>query len=330
MPIVSVVIPTYNAGKYLPATINSILEQDFDDLEIIVVDDQSTDNTEEVLNKIGSDKIFYYCLEENHGGPSRPRKIGIKEAKGEFIALCDSDDLFAPGRLNFAVKLLRNHPELGMVFTDEQKFDDATGKDLGNFLKGYDRFHALPKKQVEKDCFVIAPDNAFSCLFFENYIMPSGVTIRRSIFKDIGSFDETLTNGDDRDMWFRITRKYPIGFINKIGFRYRVRAGSISGRGATLSENRIRVLQKQMEASLPDYLHKRCQELIAQHYYSIGYNFQIQGQISKAREYYIESLRTSLNVIALKGVLITLLGGWSYAWLKNRKEQGRGIHDGEG
>jgi len=251
MPIVSVVIPTYNAAKYLPETINSVLEQDFDDLEIIVVDDKSTDNTKKVLNEIGSDKIRYYRLEENHGGPSLPRSIGVKEAKGEFIALCDSDDLFAPGRLSSAVKFLRNYPELGMVFTDEQKFDGATGKDLGNFLEGYEIFHTLPRKEVAGNCFVIASDDAFSCLFFENYVMPSGVTVRSSIFKDIGCFDETLTNGDDRDMWFRITRKYPIGFINKIGFRYRVRASSISGRGPSLAENRTRVLRKQIEIGLP-------------------------------------------------------------------------------
>lgn len=321
MPLVSVVIPSYNSAQYLPKTIASILAQDFDDFEIIIVDDKSTDNTKEVISGLVAENIHYYCLEKNHGGPSLARKIGIEKSRGVFIALCDSDDLFLPNRLRTAVTFLLKCPELGMVFTDEQKFDDRTGRVLGNFLDGYDIFHALPKKEVGKNCFVITPDNAFSCLFYENYIMPSGVTIRREIFKEIGTFDESLTNGDDRDMWFRVTRKYPIGFIDTIGFQYLVRASSISGRGPGLAKNRSRVLQKQQESGLPGKLHNRCQKMIAQNYFGIGYHFQIQGQMHQARGYYYQSLHTSFNKAAFKGVIISLLGTKMYFGLKKVKKR---------
>jgi len=316
MPLVSVIIPTYNSAHYLPETIASIQAQDFDDFEIIIVDDRSTDNTKEVIAGLAAGNIRYYCLDANHGGPSLPRKIGVEKSHGDFIAFCDSDDLFVPDRLSTAVTFLQNCPELAMVFTDVQKFDDGTGKVLGNFLDGYDRFHVLPKKKVGDNCFVITSDDAFPCLFFENYILTCGVTVRRTTFDTIGGFDETLTNGDDRDMWFRITRNFPIGFISKVGFMYRIRAGSISGRGPVLTANRSRVLRKQIAMGLPRDLYKRCRQMIAQNYFSCGYHFQVKGQMVKARNYYFQSLRTSLNREALKGILISLLGGKVYLALR--------------
>lgn len=321
MPFVSVVVPTYNAAKYLPETIYSILEQDFDDIEIIVVDDCSTDNIKEVLDGICTDKIRYFGLETNHGGPSLPRNLGIQKARGEFIALCDSDDLFCPGRISSAVQLLLGHPELALVFTDEQKFDDTSGKIIGNFLDNYDQFRGLPKQEIGDDYFIIKSENAFSCLLRENYIMPSGVTIRRSILKDIGGFDETLTNGDDWDLWFRITRIFPIGYIDKIGFRYRIRSDGVSGRGPSLAKNRIRVLQKQMETELPETIFSQFQKKLALHYFGIGYHYQNNGEMEHARKYYFESLKTTTNLPAIKGILISLLGKHIFLKLKQVKER---------
>lgn len=317
MPKVSVVIPAYNSAKYLPETIESIISQSFKDIEIIIVDDASTDNTSDIIARINSSDIRYVRLEENHGGPSRPRNIGIQKAKGEFIAFCDSDDLFVPGRLSTAIKFLRNNPDMGMVFTDAQKFDEITGADIGgNFLNGYNLFHALPKKEVAKNCFAISSKDAYSCLFFENYILTCGVTVRASVFQKVGYFDETITNGDDKDMWFRISKDYPIGFIDKIGFKYRKRGNSISTRGPELAINRSKVIQKQLNNNISPSLQKRCHEMIANNTYGIGYYYQSRGEMENARKHYCQSLVESFNWPALRGLFISILGKKIYFVLK--------------
>jgi glycosyltransferase involved in cell wall biosynthesis len=319
MPEVSVVIPAYNSAKYLPETIESIISQSFKDIEIIIIDDASTDNTSDIIARINSSDIRYFRLEANHGGPSRPRNVGIQKAKGEFIAFCDSDDLFVPGRLSTAIKFLRNNPDIGMVFTDAQKFDEDTGADIGNFLNGYDLFHSLPKEKVAESCFIIASEDAFSCLFYENYIMPTGVTVRASVFETVGYFDETITNGDDRDMWFRISKDYPIGFIDKVGFKYRKRANSISTRGPELAINRSKVIRKQLNNNISPRLQKRCHKIIANNAYGIGYYYQSRGDMKNAKKHYCQSLVESFNWPALRGLFISILGKKIYFVLKKIK-----------
>jgi glycosyltransferase involved in cell wall biosynthesis len=307
-PSISIVIPTYNASKYITDTVNSILNQDFDDYEIIIVDDNSTDNTYEIIKNLSSAKIKYYRLDQNHGGPSLPRNIGIKKSRSKYIAFCDSDDLFAPDRLSSSVDFLNKHNEVGMVFMNETKFDDTTGTEIGDFLKEYDRFHNLPKTKADDNYYLIQSQDAFSCLLYENYIMPSGVTVPSVVFKDVGLFDEELKNGDDGDMWLRISKKYPIGFINKIGFKYRIRANSISTRGPSLFENRIKVMNKLLASGVPAKLEKRCKVKISNYHWGIGYHYQKLGQLQKARHHYLMSLKQSINTAAIKGTIISMIG----------------------
>lgn len=319
-PKVSVVIPAYNAEKYISETLQCIFSQSYQDYEIIVVDDCSTDRTKEIIHSFSSHRLKYFCLERNHGGPSRGRNRGIAEARGEYIALCDSDDLVTPDRLRVAVDFLDNNQGAAMVFTDEEKFDDASGKTLGRFLEHYSGFRSLPKQRVGESSYVIPSKEAYTGLFYENYIMPSGVTLRRSVIDTVGDFDESLTNGDDRDLWFRISKNYSIGFLDMVSFRYRKREGSISSRGNVLNENRIKVLQKQREKGLPEELHKQCNRLISKNYFSIGYFHQRNVDLADARKAYLLSISHAFNVQALKGFILCLLGKRGYLALSKSKK----------
>lgn len=319
MPKVSVIIPTFNASIFLPATMAAIRSQTFADFEIIVVDDKSTDNTREVVLNLDSSEIRYHCLKKNHGGPSLPRNIGIKMANGEYIAFCDSDDIWQRDHLLNAVNLLDSRDELGMVFTDAEKVDFTAGQSLGIFLYHYDRFKSLPKTQLAEHFYTLESNTAFPALFYENFILTCGVVVRRKVFDEVGLFDERLTNADDWDMWLRITRVHSIGFIDLPGFQYRIRSGSISGRGPILAENRTRVLRKQLELGLPTILTKRCHQLIAYNYYGIGHYYQSKLDMSKAREQFLLSLRTFWNWAAVKGYLISLSGSRFYNTLRRIK-----------
>jgi glycosyltransferase involved in cell wall biosynthesis len=320
MPLVSVVVPAYNAAAYLEETLKSILAQESCNLEIIVVDDCSTDATGVLVKERFADQpVTYVRLEENHGGPSRARNVGVKTAKGEYIALCDADDLYLPGRLHLSIQLLENHPQLGMAFTNEVKFDDVTGRELGAFLEGYDLFNTLPKTRVDENCHIIKAEDAYACLLQQNYVMPSGVTLPRSVFDEIGFFDEAITNGDDHDLWFRVTWRYDIGFLNIHGFRYRIRESGISARGAKLGLNRVKVFRRQLDNDLPPALKKAVHRQLGVHHLGIGYYYQRNGDMVDARAQYLKSLETHLSFKAFKGIAITFLGQNLYLQMKKLK-----------
>ena len=119
--LVSVIIPTYNNAKYLPHTIQTVLNQTYQPLEVIVVDDGSTDDTVEALNPF-RDKIFYFY--KDNAGVSRARNFGISQARGRYIAFLDADDLWHRDKLKQQVEVLDNNPNCGLVCTDYAVFKD--------------------------------------------------------------------------------------------------------------------------------------------------------------------------------------------------------------
>lgn len=294
MPKVSVIIPTYNSGGYLGETLLSVLAQGYQDIEVIVVDDASTDNTAEVVANLNSDKITYLVLPQNHGGPSKARNVGVKNAQGEYIAIFDSDDLMFPGRIGSVVSHMDEHPEVGMVCTDAVKFNDITGDYPYNHVnpKHYNRFNSLKTRCAGTDFYIIDKKQAYKCLFHENYVQTSSVTIRKSVFDDVGYFDESLTNADDWDMWFRITSCFDLGYLDEICVRYRMREGSITTKAAKkLGINKVKVLRKQLESNPDADIRRRAHTLISIFYAEMGYSFRCENQMEQAREYYMMSLK---------------------------------------
>src|SRR5918996_212462 len=120
---VSVVIPTYNYGRYLPEAVESVLHQTFPDLEVIVVDDGSTDDTRELIGRFG-DKVCY-IYQRNQGLPAA-RNTGIRAARGEYVGFLDSDDLWLPGKLALQVPRLDSRQAVGLVYADALFFSDET------------------------------------------------------------------------------------------------------------------------------------------------------------------------------------------------------------
>ena len=192
MPRVSVIIPTYNQASYLPAAIKSVLEQTFQDFEIIVVNDGSTDNTsQEVINF--SDPRLRYFSQENRG-LSAARNTGIQASVGEYIAFLDSDDVWLPQKLELQVALLDSRPEAALIYSDACLFDDRTGAVTGKFLDGKRVFSGKVLKH----------------LLSIQFIKPSTVVVRRGVFETVGRFDESIREVQDREMWLRIAHQFNI------------------------------------------------------------------------------------------------------------------------
>jgi len=188
---VSVIIPTYNRGEVLERAIKSVLAQTYENYELIVVDDGSTDNTSRILSKYG-DKIRYFS--KLHGGVSSSRNFGLEKSEGTWVAFLDSDDYWLPQKLEKQIRFLQEHPDILVAQTDEKWIRN------GKFVN--------PMKKHRKYSGWIFPQCLPLCI-----VSPSAVIIHQRVFNDVGVFDENLPVCEDYDLWLRIAYKYQIALI---------------------------------------------------------------------------------------------------------------------
>lgn len=208
--LVSVIIPSYNRAKYLKYTLDSVQRQTFKDFECIIVNDGSTDNTEEIASKVLlTDNRFKYIY-QNNSGVSAARNSGIAESKGEYLAFLDSDDIWEPQMLQETVKVLNTHPDLSVVYGACDLIDQF-GKVISQ------KISPGPSKNYLKDL-------AISCVFAIN----SALT-RKLVFLKIGMFDTNLNGSEDWDIWLRAADEgFNFGFIDKLFCHYRRHSNSLS------------------------------------------------------------------------------------------------------
>ncbi len=192
MPKVSIITPFYKGEKYIGRAIESILNQNYKDFEYLIVDDGSKTNFNNYLtNKYGG-KIIY--IEKSNGGQASAVNVGIKKARGEFIAFCDQDDWYLDDKLLKQVNFLKSHPEIAMVYSD--------------VLMGDENGKILDKTWMQSRKVRFCSGGYADCaakLFKRNFIpAPLAVMIRKSIFDQIGLFNEKFSSAYDYDFWFRI------------------------------------------------------------------------------------------------------------------------------
>jgi glycosyltransferase involved in cell wall biosynthesis len=190
---VSVIVPTYNRGWILREALDSILSQDYPDVELIVVDDGSTDDTASILR--GYDTALSVIRQPNRG-VSAARNAGIGAATGEFIAFLDSDDSWLTGKLTRQVGWFTRHPDMMICQTEEVWMRRGV--------------RVNPKQKHRKRAGMIFKHCLPLCL-----ISPSAVMMRRRLFDAVGLFDETLPACEDYDLWLRVACNYPVGLIDE-------------------------------------------------------------------------------------------------------------------
>jgi len=185
-PLVSVIIPTYNRATTIVRAIESVLNQTYKNFELIVVDDNSTDNTEKVLSHyIANSRINYIKLTKNIGGGGA-RNRGITEAKGEFVAFQDSDDQWMLDKLEKQMKVFEDNTEIDIVFSRIQKNGDIST--------------AFPKRDITRS------QNIYTELLKDNYIGTVTAVIRKEKLKEVGGFDQSLPRLQDWDLFIRLAQ----------------------------------------------------------------------------------------------------------------------------
>jgi glycosyltransferase involved in cell wall biosynthesis len=250
MSLISVIIPTYNYGHYVTQAVESALAQSYQPVEVIVVDDGSTDDTREKLAALG-DKIRY--IHQTNQGLSAARNTGIREARGEWLAFLDSDDAFHPRKVERQMAYVEQHPEvklLGTAMFSDEPIQWAEVKD------------DLPATPISLEAMAIKPRFA-----------PSSVLAHRHCFEAAGLFDTELRSVEDREMWLRIGAQFTMARLDLPLTWYRVTPGSMSTHPERMEHFELLVLNRAFAfPQLRD--NKRVQRLALSHCYrSSAYTF---------------------------------------------------------
>lgn len=213
---ISVLIPLYNRVAYIEETVNSVLSQDYPDVELIVVDDGSTDGSDKLMEAYaqrGELTLLRHPGNVNKG-QAAALNLALQKATGEFIAVLDSDDLFMPGKLRAQVEFLRAHPDVGLVYGNG-KGVNAQGKEIYD-INYDDHEEKSDPNEILLDCYFLLPQNSL---------------VRAEVYSAAGNFDERLRSGQDHDMLIRLSEKTKVAHQSIDCFRYRRHGDSISAKG---------------------------------------------------------------------------------------------------
>ncbi len=202
---VSVVIPTYNYGRFIGEAIESVLAQTLKPKEVIVVDDGSTDETEAVVASFSDRGVRY--IRQNNEGVCSARNRGVAESNGELIAFLDADDTLEAAKIEKQVSRFAEDDEVGIVHCGMREFDSETGETIRLHLDGGE---------------VGVADNL---LLWEGLVVvgPGGtIIVSRKAFDEVGGFDARMKVGEDWDFCYRVARKYKVGFVAEPLVNYRI------------------------------------------------------------------------------------------------------------
>lgn len=191
--LVSVIIPAYNRARFLKEAIDSVLNQEYPHLELIVVDDGSTDQTASIIHNYGN-RIKYIYI--SHQGVSRARNVGISQAQGELIAFLDSDDIWRPKKLSTQVDFFKQHSHALICQTEEIWIRNG-------IRVNPKRYHKKPSGMIFEQCLK-------RCM-----VSISSAMMHRALFEKVGLFDESFPVCEDYEFWLRVAKTYPIYLLEE-------------------------------------------------------------------------------------------------------------------
>lgn len=233
-PAISVVIPAYNAGRFICAAIDSVLAQTLPPLEIIVIDDGSTDDTRERLRAyVGKIRYFH----QTNQGVSKARNTGIKASKGEWIAFLDSDDIWHSQKIERQHAALQLCPQVRALGTDHTTFKESIPDSTLNLV-----YSAAP---------CVKAISVKDLMWGHGFCNASNVIIHRECFHKVGLFDESLQGAEDFEMWIRLAAEYNIGRLQEDLVFVRVHHSSMSFHAEKMRENQLNAIRKIFSLKLP-------------------------------------------------------------------------------
>ena len=302
-PRVSVVIPAYNAAATLPETLDSVFRQSFTEFEVIVVDDGSTDATSDVLATYG-DRVRV-LRKANEGKPAATRNLGVRAARGEYVAFLDADDCWTESKLELQVALLDRRPEVGLVYTGDVTIDER-GR----------RLRVNP-------CPVGARGRIHGLLTVHNVMVGSSVVARRRAIEEAGGFDEDLTSIENWDLWIRIARGWAVDCVDEPLTLYRMHSGNRSGNVELRRKNIFRVLEKHHDSGdrSPEGRRRRRDAYFHAYFNVLGKAYLGRMEMGPARRVLLRALWLKPRPEVLRLLCLTMLGKRGFLALRSAKRR---------
>ncbi|WP_427161674.1 glycosyltransferase family 2 protein [Aliinostoc sp. HNIBRCY26] len=233
MPKVSVIIPAYNAMAFLPTTLESVLKQTFNDYEVIVINDGSSDGIIDWFTQVTDIRVK--LISQENQGPAAARNHGINQAQGEYLAFLDADDIWAENKLEKQVNILDENPTVGLVYSWVGSIDSQGN--IGNKVR---------KNNAEGRVWeTIIEHNIIEC--------GSNPMVRRICFEKVGVFDHRLAYAQDWEMWVRVASRYQFQVINETLVYYRSHPNNRSKNWKIMEQNYNLIFEKSF-AHAPEYL----------------------------------------------------------------------------
>lgn len=222
-PRVSAIIPVYNAWDYIRATVDSVLAQTYSEVEVVVVDDASTDGTADILKAYG-DAITY--LRQENTGVSAARNRAIRASTGELLAFIDHDDLWYPTKLERQVALFQARPDLGLVYSNCE-YINGRGDPRGEYL--------APGRQHR--------GRVLAVLFLDCFVPLLTAVVRRDVFDEVGEFNRRWSIAEDYDLFLRVAERYEVDFVDAPLAGYRVHGENASRDVRRMRREEIEVIR---------------------------------------------------------------------------------------
>ncbi len=312
VPRVSVVMPAYNAARYIREAIDSVLQQQVQDLELIVVDDGSTDETAEIAAEAATaDPRVRIVRQPNSGKPAIARNRGIRESRGEIIAFLDADDVWRPEKLETCLRVLDERPDVDLVFHDVEYLNED-GTSANRYCLGSTDFseQVLPRSQELGEGKFLCSRNAllfFMCTKITTIYMSAAVIRRGRLHDEPGFFAKDLLTGEDLDLWLRIVTTCGVAYVAAALSGYRIHRHSVT-RGPRLFPVTVESLPLVRHAARCRTVLDRGQfriyrKRVAEQLINLGYTFASHGRNREAMRYYWHAIRWRGGVRAFRGLI---------------------------
>jgi glycosyltransferase involved in cell wall biosynthesis len=292
MPKISIIIPTHDRAEFLRLAITSVLNQTFQDFEILIIDDASKDHTQEVITDFNDTRIRVIYNQVSKGAAGS-RNIGIMNSNSEYVAFLDDDDEWLPEKLKLQTCLLDNSPsEVGGVCTGCFTVEKVSGR-------------------------VLSIDNPeINSLYKGNFITTSSVLLKRECFEQCGLFDENMPTSSDYDMWIRISKKFSFKIIKDALLKYYIHEDRLTFN----YEKKIRGLEILSEKH-NDFLKNGYKEY-SRLYLDLGVCYCFKGEVQKGRKAFSKSI--IMNPFEIRNyfnLTLSLLGAENFKKFKEAKEK---------
>jgi glycosyltransferase involved in cell wall biosynthesis len=295
-PLATVVMPAYNAARFIAQAVASVRRQTVADWELVIVDDGSTDDTGRIVSRIRDARIR--CIRTENRGPTAARNRGLTEARGEVVAFLDSDDVWFPQKLAAQMDVFAREPEVGLVHTNVL-FITEDGRRIRTG-------RGTLKRTPDGDC--------LDRIIVRNAVVTSTAAIRRSLLARTGDFCPELRGPEDWDLWWRFAACSRFRYIPRVLAAYRVRKESVSTNLDVVEESCRRVIERAFSHPevtrrfAPARLKRLKRKAEAYYLYEAAKRALRAGETSRAAAEAWRSVRCSLYDVRQAGLLLVALG----------------------